>query len=152
MAKAARSKPARQQRRSHTYWLHALLLIVLVVECAVAVANHRSRSKLERDLQAGAPAAKVSALYVLTNRDTPQPAGPQFVRGLLASDETLVREWTMTTNFTRLGRPNMQRQYLASLGDSPEGIRCRFLYSHGIGKTPWITLPELRAFLDALDK
>jgi hypothetical protein len=98
-----------------------------MAECAVFAHKHRTRSELEDDLQNGTPAEKVSALYLLTNRDTPDPVQPQFVRDLLASDEPLLREWTMTTNFTRLGRPTLQLKYLDSLGDSPEGIRCRFL-------------------------
>ena len=149
MAKKARSKPAGRERRLPAYWLHTLLLLILGVECALGVANHRNRTKLERDLQTAAPAQKAYALYVLTNRDTPQRVDPQL---LLASDEPLLREWTLTTNFTRLARPTPQLRHLDSLGNSPEGIRSRFLFSHGIGKKPWITLPELRAFLDALDQ
>jgi hypothetical protein len=149
MAKKRRLKPARRERRLPAYWLHAVLVLILGVECALAVASHRSRSELERDLQTAAPAQRVYALYVLTNRDTPQRVNPQL---LLDSDEPLLREWTLTTNFTRLARPTPQLKHLDSLGGSPEAIRSRFLFSHGIGKQPWITLPELRAFLDALDK
>ena len=149
-AKTTSQKPARREPWWRAYRLHALLVLGLCLECALAASRHRTDHQVRRDLESGTPAEKVCALYLLTNRDLPQAAEPQFVRSLLASEETLIREWTMTSNFTRLGRPTAQRQYLNAIGESPEGIRCRFLFSHGIGKTPWITLPEVAAFLDAL--
>jgi len=150
--KKAHPKPAPPQRRSPGYWLHAALLLILAIECAVAIAGRRSRAGLERDLQSGTPAAKAYALFVLTNRDTPRPPDAQFVSDLLDSGDPLLREWTMTTNFTRLTGSTMQRTYLDSLGDSPQGLRCRFLLTRGIGQTPWMTLPELAEFLDALEE
>jgi hypothetical protein len=136
--------------RLRACWLHVLLLAIIGVECLAAWINHRSDGELHRILDNGAPKQKVHALFVLTNRDTPQLLDQQSVRRILKSDDALLREWTMTANFTRQGPSLAQEAHIMSLGRSPAAIRCQFFlnYRPAVGSSP--TLSDLRRFLDAL--
>lgn len=150
MTKRSGSKASAPTSWMNAYRLHALLLLVLGLECAWALAHHRPTEQLENDLRAGTPADQVRALFVLTNRDVPRRVDRRFVNELLASDRAMLREWTMTTNFSRFGNGTLQRRYQASLGQSDEALRCRLLLTHQPGQLPWMTLTEVRAFLDTL--
>ncbi len=130
-------------------WPHALLLVVIGLECSVAALRHQSDAALRHTLDNGTPPQRTTALFILTNRDTPPPVDRDFVQHLLKSDSGLVREWTMTGNFTRLAATRAQEAHIMSLGNSPEGVRCRFFldYRPVVGAT--LTLADLRRFLDA---
>jgi hypothetical protein len=135
--------------RSRTYWPYALLLAVIGLECLLAALRHQSDAALHRVLDKGTPAQRVTALFVLTNRDTPIPMNRDTVRSLLKSDAAEVREWTMTANFTRLLAPRAQEGYIMSLGNSPEGTRCRFFLDYRPVVGTSMSLADLRRFLDA---
>jgi hypothetical protein len=128
---------------------HTLLLVVITLECVVAALRHQSDVAVRQALDNGTPHQRAAALFILTNRDTPPSVDREFLRHLLQSNAALVREWTMTANFTRLAAPLAQEAYIMSLGNSPEGVRCRFFldYRPVVG-TP-LTLADLRRFLDA---
>ena len=128
----------------------ALLLAVVVVECLWAAAAHRTDDELQRTLQSGTPQEKVGALYVLTNRDVPQRFDEAALWELLSSDNILIREWTMTTNFARLARPRAQRDYVEARRGSREAIRCAFLLRYRVGLGRTITMADLQQFLDAV--
>jgi hypothetical protein len=130
-------------------WPHAALLVIIVLETALAALRHQSDAALRDTLDNGSPRERAEALFILTNRDTPPPVDREFIQRLLKSDVPLVREWTMTANFTRLAPPQAQEAHIMSLGDSPEGVRCRFLldYRPVVGTT--MSLADLRRFLDA---
>jgi hypothetical protein len=132
-----------------TVWPHASLLVLIALECLIAALRHQSDAALRHTLDNGTPRQRAAALFVLTNRDTPVPVDRDFIQHLLKSDAALVREWTMTANFTRLGAPRAQEAHIMSLGSAPEGLRCRFFldYRPVVGAT--LTLADLRRFLDA---
>ena len=133
-------------------WAHrsyVVLLAIVCAECVLAAALHRTAEELQSDLRTGTPRQKVYALFVLTNRGVPRDVGAESVRRRVNSDDGLVREWTMTTNFTRLGPTRAQETRLVVLGASPEGVRCRFLLKHREGQIQWMTLSDLRRFLGA---
>jgi hypothetical protein len=127
---------------------HAVFLAVVALECVTAGRWHQSSDALRRTLDTGTPRQRVYALFVLTNRDTPQTFDRDSTRRLLKSDAALVREWTMTANFTRPGPPLAQEAYNMSLGTAPHGIPCRFLLDYRPVVGSPMTLADLRRFLD----
>jgi hypothetical protein len=132
--------------------VHAVLLAIVCAECVLAAALHRTEEELQRDLRTGTPRQKVYALFVLTNRDVPESLDAERVGELVNSPEVLVREWTMTANFVRMGSTRPQAARLVLLGGSPEGVRCRFLLDNRdfqAGVTRRMALSDLRRFLGA---
>ncbi len=140
--------PASGWLRAHR--IHGLLLVVIAVEGLAALLLHRSDEQLGGMLESGTPKQKVYALYVLTNRDLPQGIDEAFTRSLLDCDEVLIREWTMTTNYTRLGQPRAQQAYIRSLGGSPEAYRCRFWKYYRVGLRHSMVLSEVARFIEAI--
>jgi len=129
--------------------LHILLLAILIGELLAARINHRAQPELQALLDSGPSRQRAYALFVLTNRGPVQPPDRETIRKLLQSDEVLLREWTMTANFTRFAPPLVQESHIGSLGGSGEAVRCRFwLYYRPAGGS-LITLADLKRFLDA---
>jgi hypothetical protein len=138
------------RRGWRTCWLLAFLLVIVVVECFAARALHRTDEELRTLSATGTPAQQVYALFVQTNRGAPHALDQPAVRRLLQSDDPLVREWTMTTNFVRLAPPRVQEDYIAALRGAPEAVRCGFWLTYRIGLGQSMQLADLRRFLDAL--
>lgn len=134
---------------SRTSWL-AIAAVVLALEIVVGLAGHRDDEALAETARSGTPEERVFALYVQSSRGDPQPLPPAAIRELLASEHALVREWVMTPNFRRVTRnAATQQAWLAGRPDTPETRRSRFFLERGAGD--WLTLDELRSFLDARD-
>lgn len=151
-AAEARSGPHAVTGRACAFRLHALLLVVVVVEALAATAMHRDDEDLRAELEAGTPERKVAALFVLTNRGVRGDLDESLTQRLLASEDELVREWTMTANFVRQPiPPRLQNAYIASLGGSAEAERCEFMIRYRPGMGHYITLAALRTFLDAAE-
>jgi hypothetical protein len=132
-----------------TYAPHAVLLAVIGLQCAIAGLWHQSNDALRHTLESGAPRQRVYALFVLTNRDTPRELDRESVRRLVKSEDPLVREWTMTANFTRLSPPLAQEAHIMSLRGSPEAVRCQFFLNYRPVVGAPLALGDLRRFLDA---
>jgi hypothetical protein len=131
------------------YGWHFLLAAVIAAECLVAWIRHDTTEELRALRESGSPREKVRALFVLTNRDQPEVPDGQAIARSLRSDDPLVREWMMTPNFARHAPRDIYARYLASLSESAEALRCRFLLMHGIGQGRAMGLTDLRQFLAA---
>ena len=130
------------------YRWHALLLAILAGECLMAVILHRSDAELRTLLDEGAGQQQVQALCVLTNRGVPHAMDRATLRKLVFSENELVQEWTMTTNFVRLVPPGALERYANSLGNSADTFRRRFLFTYRLGQRRSMTLAALARFLD----
>ncbi|HUU82894.1 MAG TPA: hypothetical protein VM243_05250 [Phycisphaerae bacterium] len=131
------------------YWLHGLLLGIVVAECATAWVLHQSDEELRGALERGTPFQQAFAVHVLSRRDDPQPPDEEVTRRMLASPSVLVREMTVTKNF-RLDREDMgQSKYLESLEDPSERVRCEILRFSGKGVR--LTPEKLRRFYATLE-
>ena len=126
-----------------------LLAAVIAAECMVAWIRHDTTEELRALRDSGSPREKVYALFVLTNRDQPEVPDGRAIGRSLRADDPLVREWMMTPNFARHAPRDIYAHYLASLPESPEALRCRFLLTHGIGQGRAMGLADLRQFLAA---
>lgn len=135
-------------------WIHALLLGVIVVQVAAARRSHLTDDELHAMRESGTPRERVLALHILANRDSPVEHDPKYVRRLLRRKQpALVHELAMTTNLMRFDSARRRRSVLIErLGDSPAGVRCRFLRDHRVGERNWITRSSLQRFLEALDE
>ena len=86
-------------------------------------------------------------LFVLSNRDEPEVIDEDMVQRLLNSSNDPVREWIMTTNFSRFVDPRSLSEYIQSLDDPVFALRCKFLLTHQIGKRRDMTLSGLSRYL-----
>ncbi|MCP4248644.1 MAG: hypothetical protein GY778_16485 [bacterium] len=132
------------------YWIHVLLVGVVVAECLTTVALHRSEQELRQAFETGDARQKVYALHILANRDEPTISDPEFTRRLTNSHEALVRELTVTRNFSRNHTGEEQREYMASLADPGEFIRCRVIMGGKVGEAGYVTPHRLRRFYGTL--
>ena len=126
----------------------SLLVVALLGECIWGVFAHRDVDELQETLESGSSRERVEALFVLTNRGEPQIPDAGSVRQLLASDDTLLTEWMMTTNFARFGIPRPLSAYINALGRTPHAFRCRFLLNYRVGRRRNITMSGLKRFLE----
>lgn len=128
--------------------LIGLLAALIAAEAILATLSYRPVEKLRSVLETGTPGERVEALFILTNRGGDLPGEMTDATALLASPEPLLREWTMTSNFTRLSSPDAQTAYLASRPDDSETRCMRFLLSYRVGTADWMTLDEAREYMD----
>ena len=96
--------------------LHLLLLLVLLVEVALAFARHRSDEELERLWERGDPRERLAALHVLTNRGEPHPSrfGQDFVRRLLA-EEPPIFEAAFANEICKFEPPAIQNEVITDI-------------------------------------
>ncbi|MBN1826687.1 MAG: hypothetical protein JW958_10500 [Candidatus Eisenbacteria bacterium] len=138
------------------FFPHIALLLIALFEVVFGVAARPGDADLSRLAREGTPREKVSAIFIRTNRDVPAPISAEELGRVLAEEPRLVREWTMTSNFSRFGHEKRLHAYADSLSETPHGARCRFLLNHRVGsfvwdhgviRYEWITLDELDVFL-----
>lgn len=141
------TKPARGLKRLLP---HAVLLLVIVAQIVLAVVWHQPREELLEISKNGTPREKVRAIHVLTNRNVPQILTKRYTRRLLRSPDVLVRELTMTTNFSRLRPEDEQRKHITAAADAHEAIRCDILLGSRLGRGGHLTPAKMREFYEAL--
>ncbi len=128
--------------------LVVLLLAILTAEILGWRANHRSASELWQTYRSAQPKTKIEALHILANRDRPRGFDQAFVDEILASQHSLIREFAMTYDVTRLSGKSRQRAYLTTLlPDSDEEVRCRFFLRHQNSR---FSRAELRSYFESL--
>jgi hypothetical protein len=123
---------------------YPVLLIVLAVEVLAAVILHRSDDAIRISLE---DEAQVDDLFLLSNRGVPEGIDEDFVQRLLSSSNDPVREWIMTTNFSRFADPRSLNTFIQSLDDPVFAFRCKFLLTHQIGRRHDLTLSGLSRYL-----
>ncbi|NNE09058.1 MAG: hypothetical protein HKN20_10910 [Gemmatimonadetes bacterium] len=128
-----------------------LLVVVLVIEIAVARFGARSLDEWEDVFENTHGAARVEALYVLLNRSPDWSITPAFTEELLASGDAALIDWTITSSYCYPNEDRAQRLYLNALPDSPGKTRGTILLETRMGQQRWLTWGEVRAFLDAAD-
>lgn len=133
--------------KQRSYRWQIVLLLVLSIELVAALAHHRSKEELQNQLRGGNDHEQVEALFILTNRDQPDPFSEEELQGFSKSGNPLLREWLMTSNFSRFTTTKFEKTLMKSVVDSVESERFRFYYTHRIGKKSDMTLAELAAFL-----
>jgi hypothetical protein len=126
-----------------------LLLAVLAVEGLAATALHRSDEQLRTQLERGSGTDQVEALFLLTNRGASPGLDEATWRAVMQSPNPLVREWCLTTNFSRFSPDRPISVQLAPPADSREAHRRWFLDVHRIGKRRNISRSAFEEFLTA---
>lgn len=127
---------------------HALFLMLILLELAAGWLLHRDQADLKRAFEEGSPEVKVRALQILANRNDPRP----FDNPLPEAKELLLREFTMTSNVTRLTGRKLQRSHVSSVKDQGEAFRGSFLIEHAVGvRNRRIRLDDVSAWYDSLD-
>jgi hypothetical protein len=72
---------------------------ILALEIGIAVLASRSDAELRFDVENAKPRESVAAVFQLTNRS--ESPNQQLTQQLLASENVLLQDWAMTSNYTR---------------------------------------------------
>ena len=147
---AGLSEQLRRVRKAPEVWISTGLLLVLLIERLIGVLGHREEAELWQVLESGSAVEQIDALHSLSNRKDGQAVSKSLVRELLESESAPVREYTMTTDFTRLLGEDSQAGYLQRLQDPDEAHRCRFFLNRGVGSSPGLTRAEIQKYYRAL--
>ena len=143
----SRGREPAGRRAARRFVPHALLLLIAAAELIAGLAARPDDGELRRLAAEGTPREKVGAFFLLTNRDEPPPLPAAELERILREEPPLLREWTMTSNFTRFGHDRLLRTYIQSTAGTPHGERCRFWNDHRVGRYGWITLRDLDGHL-----
>lgn len=136
-------------RRKRNYMWQTALLLLLSFELVVALVLHRDNEELQTQLIEGEPMEQVEALFMLTNRGEPEPLTSETLDRFAESGDRLLREWLMTSNFSRFTTPEFEKKLIESARDPVEAERFQFYDTHRIGKRCDVTLEELASLLDS---
>lgn len=139
---------------------HAVLLVLLLFEGALALERHRGAEELERAWASGPPRERLAALQVLTSRGEPPPTrfGRSFVQEVLATEEPPVLEAVFANEICKFEPPALQSDVLRDIPLDRVDLlwRAFVLLKHkvggpvvGAGKR--MKLQDLEWFLEAAD-
>ena len=134
-------------------WILAALLLMVSGELLASQLGHRTQAELLAALDSTSAFEQIEALHSLSNRDNGEVISRALVQKLLQSEWGAVREYAMTSDFTRLLGRDLQQANLARLRDSnqtDEAYRHWLMLNRGVGKRPTLSRVDIKKYFEKL--